>query len=506
MGDSTRRDAAWDLLQAPKNYLGLLGAQVTGSLLSFVSVWLVTRYLGAGGYGGVVAIIATSQIVMLLTVSWTGVAVARYGCEEFVQTGRIAASFWTRLAILIPNLVLVIAATPVWLPRLSQILHLPKNAVWLVLGLLLANTGWIHVQQTLQGVKLLRLQGWLLALERSLIFLVICWLTISGRVSVWSVGCVYVFGPLGAIVAGLFRLRKLIWPVAELDVHLFKRMLRFSLPIIPATFVGYLSTNYLDALFISHYLSQEKLGVYAVVYQLTGLTQQLPILAGTLVMPLFVTFQTGKQGSRTARFMHEVLPLVTLVWTFVCALVAAIGWYLFPLIFGAKFEDTASLLWPLMAASAFAAPWSMGYAPIITATSKTHLMMIAVTCGSCTNLILDWVLIPRYGLMGCAWATIVASGMNVVMIFYLIHWHTLPKRTWTLQATLPAVLGALYVSRFGDNIGAFGLTALATALIAFAHRKAIVEAMVTLGQYGRFVSPNKIAVLRDDDKGIKLET
>ena len=96
--DAGRQSAGWDLLHGPKNYLALLIAQALTSLLSFASVWLTTRYLGPEGYGGVVAFIAAAQVVMLIGVNWTSISVARYGCEEFVQTGQIASTFWAKLA------------------------------------------------------------------------------------------------------------------------------------------------------------------------------------------------------------------------------------------------------------------------------------------------------------------------------------------------------------------------------------------------------------------------
>jgi O-antigen/teichoic acid export membrane protein len=485
-GDDNRRGASWDLVQGPKNYVSLVGAQVAAALLSFGSVWLATHFLGADGYGGVVALIAASQLVLLLGVNWTSLSVARFGCEEFVETGRIATTFWTRLAIFVPNVILVLALSPLWRPLLSRLLHLPPNAVWLVLGLFLINAWWAHVQQALQGAKLPRLQGWLLTVERVVIFSAICFLSFTGRVSVATVAWVYFIGPLAASLVGLFRLRKLIWPVARIDFPLLKRMLRFSLPIIPTAFVGFLSTNYLDALFILHFLSQVKLGVYAVTYQLVGLAQQLPLLAGYLLMPLFVTLQTGKQEGRTLRFMQEVLPLLTLLWTLACALMAAAGWYLLPLVFGAKFAESGPLIWPLMAASTLAGPLLMGYFPIATSTSKTYITMIGVTLGSLTNLVLNFLLIPRFGLLGCAWATTAAYGINVLVVFLLVHQRILPGYTWSLQAMLPIVLGALYASISGQNLGALALSLIVASLIALAHRKSIAVGVKTLRDYRRF--------------------
>ena len=51
------------------------------------------------------------------------------------------------------------------------------------------------------------------------------------------------------------------FPVLGIDRALLKRMLTFSLPVLPASLVGYMSSNYLDAFFITHYLSRADLGV-----------------------------------------------------------------------------------------------------------------------------------------------------------------------------------------------------------------------------------------------------
>jgi len=485
--DASRQNAAWDLLHAPKNYLALISAQALGSLLSFSSVWLATRYLGPAGYGGVVALITAAQIAMMVAVSWTSISVARYGCEEFVRTGQIASTFWTRLIILVPNLVVVLATAPFWLPRLAGVLNLPANSTWLVLALLLVNVWWIHIQQALQGAKLMRAQGWLLALERALIFLVLSYLALSGGISIRNVSWLYVLGPAGASLVGLIKLRKLIWPAVRVDAALLNRMLRFSIPLIPTALIGYLSTNYLDALFITHFLSQAKLGIYSVAYQLAGLTQQLPLLAGMLLMPLFVTLQSGKREDRTERFIRGVLPSIALLWTVVCALLAAVGSYLVPLVFGSKFEEAALLLWPLMAASAIAGPALMGYVPVTTSTSKTYLQTVGVLFGSCVNVILDLLLIPRFGLLGCAWATTAAYGTHLTVVFFLVHSRMMRKRTWVLEAILPIVLGALYASLFRGGATALGITLATAAFVGVAHCGSLVSAVRTLRDYGHFV-------------------
>ena len=80
--------------------MSLVLAQGGSAFFAFASVWLLTRSLGSEGYGGVVAVIAASQMVQVL-LNWTTTAVVRFGVEEFVETGKIARTFWLRFFILV---------------------------------------------------------------------------------------------------------------------------------------------------------------------------------------------------------------------------------------------------------------------------------------------------------------------------------------------------------------------------------------------------------------------
>src|SRR5262249_20653151 len=98
-----RRTPDWDRRQGTSNFLALVRAQVASGGLAFAATWLATRVLGVGGYGGLAAILAASQITGQIVLEWSSVSLWRYGCEEFVQTGRITAAFWTRLMVLGAN-------------------------------------------------------------------------------------------------------------------------------------------------------------------------------------------------------------------------------------------------------------------------------------------------------------------------------------------------------------------------------------------------------------------
>jgi O-antigen/teichoic acid export membrane protein len=325
----------------------------------------------------------------------------------------------------------------------------------------------------------------LLTFERLLVLLIILACAVSGNASFLVVALAYIVGPLGASVFGLRRLRKLILPVEGIDRALLKRMLAFSLPALPASLVGYMSSNYLDAFFITHYLSRSELGVYAAAYQITGIGLQLPLLVGSVLLPLFVTLQAEGQLVRAERFMFHALPLLTLMWGVACASAAATGAYFFPLIFGQQFHGLGTLLWPLMAAAALAGPVLMGYAPFSNSKFVTYIAMIGAIASGAANITLNYLLIPTFGLIGCAWATTAAYGVNLLVVVLLVHWRLLPRRPWTIQAVLPIAVGAMFASFYSANLMALAATLLLSAVLMLLHRESVTVGFKLLKNFQR---------------------
>lgn len=471
--EAYRRSSEWDVRYGAGNYLALIVMQAVSSLLAFASLWLATRALGPTGYGGLAAILAASQLITQAALQWSAPALVRYGCEEFVATGRLTAAFWTRLLILVPNLAIVMAASRWWLPPIAVWLHLPARAHPLILAHIAATVFSVHIQQGLLAAKLPRVQAVLLTAERAQILVALVVLTLIGRASVVSVAWSYIGAAVVISLIGLWRLRTLLAPRLFTDRALVNRMLRFSLPLIPNAFTLYLSTSYLDAFFITRYLTVADLGHYAIAYQLLGTVGQLPLLVGSLMLPFVITLQTHNRHQEIRRVLREFLPLLTLAWSLICALVAVLAGQLVPVVFGWQYQVIRPVLWPLAAAAALNGPALMAYFPVTNARSMTHICAAASATSACMNVAFDLLLIPRFGLVGCGWATVFGIAVSLLTVALSVE-RSLPEgRAWTLQATLPAVAGAAAAARGASGSVALAVAVLTTGLLALLHREAI---------------------------------
>jgi O-antigen/teichoic acid export membrane protein len=478
VSDPERRRAQWDLEAGVSNYLALLLGQVGGAALSFASVWLAVRALGAEGYGGVVSFIAGSQLIGQSAVQWTAIAVFRHGCREFVDQGRIAAAFWNRLAILSANFILLFLLTPLWLPWVCALLSIPPKGSLLVIIHLVTTSLAIHAQQSLQAAKLPRFQSLLQILERGGVVLILMIVTSLGTITWWTTAVLFALSPLLTATLAGWRLRHLILPRPGLQLPLIREMILFSFPLIFFSIVGVFTSNHLDAIFVLQYLSPSALGVYATAYQLAGVFMQLSSLLGSLFMAFLITTDAEGDGARVERFFLSVLPTITLALSAFAAIAATAGSLLLDVFFPDAFRDGRSLLWPLLGAAVLAAPVTIAFGPAANARSLTSLAAVSAVAAAVTNTLLNLVLIPTFGLLGCAWATTAAFGACLV-VFLLLAPRLSAPRSWTAYATFPMLAGAVMGSG-GREWGALTLTLTTGVLIGLLHQRDVRSALRAL--------------------------
>lgn len=472
---SERQSSDWDVKNAPKNYISLVFSQGGSVIFAFASVWLLTRVLRSDGYGSVVAIIAASQVAQVL-VNWTSFSIVRFGVDEFVETQKIARTFWVRFSILIVNMVLAVLAAQIWYPPLATALNFLPETYWLVFAHFCAMAFWIHVQLSLQGAKMAKMQGFLLMIERIIILTLLIVSYGFGKLyPITAIFC-YVIASSTMAFVGLIILRHYIWSKFTADFEFYKKIVVYSLPLLPFTLVGYFSSGYIDTVFISKFLSIPDVGVYSVAAQMNGIVMQLPTLANSLLIPLFITLAKENQSGRIQRYFADVLPTMTLFWGALCALAAFVGYYTLQPVFGDEFAKAIEPLWILVAAAAVSFPVLVGYSALSHAVSDTYVSMYAAIFSAAANIILNFLLIPKYGMIGCAWATVLAYSVSVISFALLLRRSQKISLSWIPLSLLPAIAAAITYTFTHTAYWALLACAVSAGLIALMHKTSIIQA------------------------------
>ena len=109
--------------------------------------------------------------------------------------------------------------------------------------------------------------------------------------------------------------------------------------------------------------------------------------------------------------------------------------FFIPLVFGEQASGSIIIFWILVSSAVLAIPILIGFAPFTNAVSATYVASIAAPESTAVvNLLANYLLIPVYGLKGCAWATVFAYGASLAVFLIFGRFRFSVRQKWILPA------------------------------------------------------------------------
>jgi O-antigen/teichoic acid export membrane protein len=294
-------------------------------------------------------------------------------------------------------------------------------------------------------------------------------------------------GPLGVIV-GNFTGTLLVYAVLVLyrreqlgltfDRGLLREMNRFGMPLVPTALLLWV-TSFSDRFFLVTLADATETGLYSVGVRIAS-AMVLMLTAFRMAWPAFAySIEDDGEARRTYGW---VLTYLTVVSTWAATGLALLSPWLVDWLAAPAFASASRVVGPL----AFAAVAFGGYIVVaigIGRQKRTQFNWVVTGAAAAVNVALNLTLIPPYGMMGAAVATVAAY---VVMFAGMAWWsqriYPVPYQ-WRRVAT--ALLAGVAIAVVGKLVGA-GLP-LAIVLTA-----AYPLALVPLG----FLLPVERAAIR----------
>ncbi len=274
-------------------------------------------------------------------------------------------------------------------------------------------------------------------------------------------------GPIGVIV-GNFIGTLIVYVVLvgyrreqlglQFDRGLLREMNRFGLPLVPTALFLWV-TNFSDRLFLVELTDTSEVGLYSVGVRIAS-AMVLLLTAFRLAWPAFAySIEDDGEARRTYAFVLTYLVLVT---TWVATGLALLSPWIVDLIAAPDFAESSRVVGPL----AFAAVAFGAYIVVavgVGRAKRTQFNWVVTGAAAVVNVVLNLVLIPPYGMMGAAIATVAAySTMFVGMVWWSQRIYPVPYQ-WRRVATAAAAGLALVTA--GKLAGGGLAVALALALV-----------------------------------------
>jgi len=255
------------------------------------------------------------------------------------------------------------------------------------------------------------------------------------------------WGPTGALAGNVSgTLAVWLWLVVRrrralglhVDRELLRGMQRFGLPLVPAALLTW-AVDFSDRLMLNGLSTQHEVGLYALAAKLAS-ASVLFLTAFRLAWPAFAySIEDDEDARRTYGY---VLTYAMLVATWIAVGLGLLAPWLVRILATPDFHPA----WRAVGLLALSVAGLTGYTVLAIGTGRskqTRLNWVVSGAGALVAVALNLALIPPYGMVGAAVATLVAYGvMFVGMAVRSQRVYPIPYQ-WRRVATIVGLGGAL---------------------------------------------------------------
>ncbi len=467
-------------------------SSIAGRFLNLFLLPLYTHTLSTSDYGVAAVVFSGIAFLNVLYIHGMDFSYMRYlGREEKEEPRSVFVS--ALLSVFLASALL--SAVLVWsAPALSLWLGMPPrySFIWkyaagiMTLDALAAVPfAGLRMAHRARLYALIRVLGMAANLILSFLFLDRC------RWGVAGVFLAALAASAGTFVLLIPELWKQLRGALSLRGNLWLRLLRFGLPLVPAGLASTL-VNVADRPILARFLGDSAVGVYQANYRI-GIVMM--IFVGMFDMAFRPFFIEGAHEDDSRAVLGRILTyyavaasLIFLALSLFCgALVRLPVWAGKPLIAPAYWPGLRIV--PVVALGYFFYGFYVNWLAPVTLAKKTEFAAAATALGAAVNLGLLLVLIPRWGMLGAAWATPAAyaamaaalylSGRGLYPVPYeagrLIHASLALAGVWALALGLGVDFSASRPWLRLAIVAAFPLLLLGTGFLKEDERSALKE-------------------------------
>jgi O-antigen/teichoic acid export membrane protein len=391
--------------------LGSISQQIIGFLL----LPIYTSYLDPDEYGRLALISAFSALLSMILGMGISTAIFKfYHKENSVDGKRLVISstlFW-----LIGLGILTVVVITLLSGQLSQVLlNSSRYALHIqVMGFTLAFTqlqvipfGVLRAEKKPWQYASLTLSNFVLGIGLSIYLIVFLKLGILG---------VLLSGLLSTVVfvfVGMFICRHMIsldfsWPIVE-------SLLRFGIPLVPSSISLYV-LNQADRWFLQHYHSFQDVGVYSLGYKIGSVINLVVVQPVQLIwFPIVFEMEHQPDGKK---FYERMLTYFFMIscWAGLALIMFSEELILF--IVSPKYHGAYEIVaWVVIAYIMYGAYFIVVIGVFLK--NKTPYTIWIVGLAGVSNIIFNFLLIPKYGSIGAAIATFLSFFILFIMAFFV---------------------------------------------------------------------------------------
>lgn len=422
-----------------RNFLLLGLGELSARVISFITLVYVARILGAESYGIV-------GFAAAITLYFS--AVADFGIEALgprdiadkpASIQKLASSVISARLIISAGLAVLLIIAGLFFMRQ------PDGKVLALYGLTLVGIGgstrWVHLGLERTGH---------IAASRviaELIKALLVFVFVRESRDVAAVPAAQIACDVGAAVLLVVWLRERGYRLRlELDRAVIAPIFRRSWPLVVTTLLGLIVYNS-DLVFLRFFRDVEEVGLYLAAFTLITLLGNLGTAYYSSLLPTFV--RAGIEPGLQHKLYHTSIAHVLAV-----SVPLSVGGFLvssqiISFWFGEAYHISGMVLQILVLSVPFLLLRGVLRVVLITVDREGYIMRVALWA-ALLNVLLNFLVIPRYGMLGAAWTTVATEVVHLIFLQLYARTEGFPvtgiSRIWRTAVATAVMAGVLIIA------------------------------------------------------------
>lgn len=403
---------------------------VIGKAMSFILLPIVSYFLPPSELGIATNFTVLTTLIILLA----GLAIVNSIPYFFYEQNKEEnVSLISNLLMLCLGLCVVVGGlascfSQLIFEYLQLSLHIQLLGVVFVIGSLISSINLILLRLENKPKQFAVLQILQIILHAAFVILFVIVLRGGGEGKIYAE--VLVFSIIGMI--HLVMMLKKGYISLRFQVQWIKRLLRFGLPLLPHSISFWLKSG-MDKIFITTYCGLQFNGLYSMAISVSSVYTMLMQSFFNAYTPYLQKRLAGFDGGQCYEEKRSIVKQIYMIYALfgvVGILAIAVCWFIFHYMIDSKYLPAMAYI-PLIIMANFIYTFYNFTIEFIYKVKKTLVMGIITFTGSLIQMLLSYVLIKEYGVMGAVYSLLI--GNTLITIGISVYSNMVYRMPWMLR-------------------------------------------------------------------------
>ena len=432
-----------------KNTFWLFTSEATGRLLKMGLIIYAARVLGVNGWGIFSYSVSVGALLMIMSDFGIGDLIMREATQKkenyktFISTALVL-----KIILVVLSILVVIFVGPI-------ISHVPEaRAIFPIVSLILLFDSLRELGLAINRVSEKMERDMIVKTITNTVIFGLGVLLLKAHSDPSSIAIAYAVGS----AVGFFTISIIIWKdlkklLSKIDTRMFMVVFQITWPFAIIALIGVIMGN-VDIYMLGVWRDSGEIGLYSAVQRIQQFVMIIPSTMAVAVFPLLAKLaNVDKVQFRSV--LEKIISLIMIVCIPITVGGVLLANKIVPFIFGQDYMGAVPILQVLMLMLLVSAPLVI-LSNVIFAYNKQKELVVAYSSGIFANVLLNLLLVPKFGAVGSAVATLISTSIIVIYIWNKIkkinYFEIKNKLYKSIIATIVMIFVILLLQKLGVNL------------------------------------------------------